>query len=284
MASNVDVIDNILKENILKNISFISDPSKINISLNDLKYIPELTKVISFEKIISLKEITLNQIHKEKWPQLIYIFLNKYNFIQKFSGKKYFDYTKMLGFWDLEHYKNIFKIGDKEKEPDIKMITNDEEHKFYLWDNISDNDKIYIGYMFFSAYNKIKNDQSINEKEYTYFTDINFQMGDYGIIENFKFFFLKQFKNFISTSNGSFFGDFSFGSNLKNMIQTKYKTENLSKLEMDISGFINDISLLYDNALKLNFVDIKTIDDYSIKVIVNVNLNEEILQFEIIKN
>jgi len=271
---------NEILKTVLDNISFTSDPSKIIITIDDLKYIPQLSEIISFEKIVQNKTLSLNEFNDLEKEKIIFKFLKKYVFIQKFNKKWYFDYTKLYNFWpDLEYYKQIFKT-----DPDLKFTTNDEEHSFYLWENIKLHDKIYIGYMFFSGYDKIKNEESINEKEYTYFTDINFGLDNLGIIDNFEVFFLKQFSVFINTNHGSVFGDSSFGSNLKNYIQSKNRLETIDKIQSDIKGFVNDISILYNNAIQILNIKVTEIDEYSYVFNILLQLNEKKIEFTIKKS
>jgi len=265
---------------VLENINFVTDPSKIIITIDDLKYIPELSKIISFEKIVQSKTVFLSDFHDIDKEKIIFIFLKKYNFIQKFEKKWYFDYTKMLEFWpNLSYYNQIFE----NKNPDYVITTNDKTYEFYVWDNIELYDKLYIGYMFFSAFNKIKEIEFINEKEYDYLTDIEFKSDNLNMIENFEIFFLKQFATFINTSNGDVFCDYSFGSNLKLYIQSKNNIFIFEKIKIDIAGFINDISILYNNAIELVDFSIKNINDYSIKINLIVKINQQFVKYEIIK-
>jgi len=265
---------------VLENISFTSDPSKIIITLDDLKYIPELSKIISFEKIVQSGNVTLSDFHDEDKEKIIFIFLKKYNFIQKFEKRWYFDYTKMLEFWpNLSYYNQIFE----NKDPDYVITTNDKTYEFYAWDNIELPDKLYIGYMFFSAFNKIKEMESVNEKEYEYFTDIEFKSDNLNMIENFEIFFLKEFATFINTSNGDVFCDYSFGSNLKLYIQSKNNIFLFEKIKTDIAGFINDISILYKNAIELADFSISMVDDYSLKINLLVKINQQFVKYEVIK-
>jgi len=270
-----------IMEVLLDNISFTNDPSKVMITLDDIKYIPELSKIISFEKIVQNKYVTFENFHDTDKEKIIFIYLKKYNFIQKFEKKWYFNYTKMLDFWPkLSYYIQIFE----NKTPDFKIISQGKEQKFYAWDDITLSDKIYIGYMFFSAFNKIKNTESINEKEFEFFTDIYLQAENLNMIENFEIFFLRQFSTFINTNNGVLFGDYSFGSNLKAYIQNKNNLFLIKKIENDIYGFINDLSILYNNSLELLNFGIKQPDDYSLQIILIIKINNEIVQFEIKKS
>ena len=270
-----------IMEVLLDNISFTNDPSKVMITLDDIKYIPELSKIISFEKIVQNKYVTFENFHDTDKEKIIFIYLKKYNFIQKFEKKWYFNYTKMLDFWPkLSYYIQIFE----NKTPDFKIISQGKEQKFYAWDDITLSDKIYIGYMFFSAFNKIKNTESINEKEFEFFTDIYLQAENLNMIENFEIFFLRQFSTFINTNNGVLFGDYSFGSNLKAYIQNKNNLFLIKKIENDIYGFINDLSILYNNSLELLNFGIKQPDDYSLQIILIIKINDEIVQFEIKKS
>jgi len=272
--------DQVLKT-LMENLNFTSDPSKLIVTIDDLKYIPSLSKIISFEKIIQQKTITLDQIPHDKLPDLMFEFLKKYNFVQKFTKYYYFDYNKMLEFWpNLEYYQEIFK----KLEPDLTITIDNEEHKLYRWDRLEDNDKIYIGYMFFSAFNKIREKESPNTKEYLFFTDIYLDALNLGMIENFEEFFLKEFVTFINTNFGSVFGDYSFGSNLKNYVQSKELTTIFDRIKLDIIGFISDLSLLYNNALEFKDLVIEKVDDYSYKIIVLVKINEKVIQVQIVKN
>ena len=266
---------------LMQNLNFTSDPSKLIITIDDLKYIPSLSKIISFEKIIQLKAITLDQIPYDKRPLVIFEFLKKYNFVQKYTKYYYFDYNKMLDFWpNLEYYQDVFK----NLKPDLTITVDGKEHKLYQWDKIEDRDKIYIGYMFFSAFNKIKEKESPNTKEYLFFTDIGLDILNLGIIENFEEFFLKEFITFINTNFGSVFGDYSFGSNLKKYVQSKETTEVFDRIKLDIIGFISDLSLLYNNAIEFKDLIIEKIDDYSYKILVLVLINKKVIQIEIVKN
>ena len=273
------MISQSILKTIFDNINFITDKTKIVITIDDFKYIPELSKVISFEKISKTGVITLSELTEQNQNKVIYIFLKKYNFIQKFNKYYYFDYTMMYEFWEnLEYYNSYFR----DKEPDLIISINKEEHKLYKWDKIDFNMQNYIGLMFFSAFNKIKENYSINTKEYEYFTDINFNFNNYSIITDFKKFFLKEFYNFIKTNHGSVFGNYDFGSNLKNYIQSKKSLLLYEKIKADIVGFINDLSYLYKNVISLINFDIIDIDDYNIKIIVTISLNEEIINYEIL--
>jgi len=65
------------------------------------------------------------------------------------------------------------------------------------------------------------------------------------MITDFKEFFIKELITFINTDTGSFFGSYSFGSNVKKLIQSKETRFDISD---KFRGFINDFAILYDQA------------------------------------
>lgn len=266
---------------VLENLNFINDPDKIIVTIDDLKYIPDLSKIISIEKIVKNKEITLSQLNYEKRLEVVFLFLKKYYFIQKFGKYYYFDYKKMLDFWpNLEYYKEIFK----KLKPELSISIKNENHDFYKWDDLAGHDKMYIGFMFFSAFNKIKNNFYPNDKEYDYFTDIGLSIENMNMIDNFKNFFLKEFMIFINTDYGSVFGDYQFGSNLKKYIQTKDSVLVFDKIKLDIIGFINDLSVLYSGAITFKDLIIEQTYSFSYKITVVVSINNEVISLEINQN
>jgi len=255
---------------------FTTDKTKIIITLDDFKFIPDLNKVIPIEKIIKEKKITLSEFPFDDQNKLITIFLKKYNFIQKFVKTNYFDYEKMLKFWPKnERYLDYFKG----LEPDIK--TNNST--FYKLTKIDDFMLNYIGLMFFSAYSKIENSFNIVDKEYDFFTDVDLSINNFNIIKDIEQFFLQEFLVFIQTTYGTVFGSNIFGSNLKKFIQSKENYILFKQLEIEITSFIKDFKLLYNNIDLKNFQIIK-INDYSYKINLAVIINEKSLGFSIVIN
>ena len=259
---------------------FSIDKSKIIITMDDLKYIPQLSEYIPLQKIIKENEIYLDNLDFNIQNKIILLFLENYHFIQFFGSKKYFNYTKLEYYWpNNTYYHQIFDNLRVSKEIDIEGV----KYKYYLLDDINDYYLNYIGVLFFSAYSKIKDEKEFVEKEYDFFTDSYFENSKNGIIEDLKEFFIKQLSVFIDTLHGNIYGSNDFGSNIKTYIQNKSSNIILEKIYADFDGFINDISYLYGQFIELRDLEINQVDEYSIEIIIVIHFNNELLRFTITK-
>jgi len=140
---------------------------------------------------------------------------------------------------------------------------------------------IYVGILFFSAFSKIKEEKSLVQREYDFFTDINFTINDYSMITSFKNFFVQELVAFINTSNGDVFGSYQFGSGIKDLIQSKSLEYNTVKNKL--KGFIKDFAILYEEAFELDDINID-LNEYTLTIEIKVYLNKKHLVFKIIKN
>jgi len=252
---------------------------KIVIKLSDLKSIPELSEYISLTQIVEDKETKLIDYDFQTQNKIIEIFLKNYNFLQFINGDYYFNFTKLQELFPHNVYlSQIFQSYT----PDLEININDKTYKYYIWSKINDNIKNYVGVLFFTAYYKVENFKEYAIKEYEFFTDVNFDFNDFSMITDMKQFFITEFLGFIKTNNGSYFGSYDFGSNLKYLIQTKYIYEVFEKVFLDIKGFIHDLNILYGNFLELLDFKIDDSKDYEIVLYISVKIKEETLAFRIV--
>ncbi len=251
----------------------------IVIKLSDLKSIPELSKYLSLTQIIKDKETKLIDYDFQTQNKIIIIFLKNYNFLQFINGDYYFNYSKLLKLFPNNVY--LEQLFDT-LTPDLEITVNSEIIDYYLLSKISDNIINYIGILFFTAYYKVENLKEFSIKEYEFFTDINFDYNDFGIIKDMKQFFITEFLNFIKTNNGSYFCSYDFGSNLRYLIQTKYIYDVFEKVFIDIKGFIQDLNIIYNNFLELIDFKIDNSKDYEIFIYISVKILEEEVAFRIV--
>jgi len=261
---------------------FTLDKSKIIIKIDDIKRNQKLQKYIRLDKLLETEKIYLTDLSFKDQNEVIKLFLKEYNFIIKIANDEYFNYTKLYQFWKHNTYFIQYFSGMK---PDLTIKVNDKENEeeYFHMDKIDSIMLNYIGVLFFSAYSKIENEKVFVQKTYDFFTDCYFDGYKFGVIEDFQEFFVKQFLTFINTTHGSFFGSYNFGSNLKNVLYSKEgKLDHLAK--MDIEGFVNDISVLYNTFLKLDYIEMSYSEDtYTLTINLGIILNDKQLDFVFIK-
>jgi len=265
------------------------DKDKIIIKKEDLKTIPSLSKYISLKNILLSGTVYLKDYDLETQNNIIYLFLKEYNFISLIGNKEYFNYTKMQKLWPQNVYFNQIFQSKEAYVVDVQVIGEDgnyenQGYSFYKYNELSKYEINYIGVLFFSGYSKIEKETSFVIQEFTGFTDTSFDFNNFSMYTNLKEFFIQEFIVFLNTTKGSVFGDYSFGSGLKQMIHAKKLQKYYDYMIHDITGFINDISVLYGTFIELKKFSLEEPDNYSVKLKLEIHFNKEILEFNLVLN
>jgi len=261
------------------------DKDKIVITKDDLKVMPSLTNFISIKHMLESDKVKLADYDINTQNEIINIFLKEYGFIQLILNDLYFNYTKLEKLWPQEVYLQQMFHSKKATVYEVQTIGEDgeyttEEYKFFKIKDLNYYELNYVGILFFVGYSKTEKEVEFVIQEFEAFTDTRFDFNDFSMYKNLKDFFINQFIVFLNINNGGVFGCYEFGSNVKQLVQSKKLTTYYNKLASDIEGFVTDISLLYGGFIKLEGISFNDYD-YEIQIQIRIKFEKETLQFNL---
>jgi len=277
--------------------SFI-DYNQVEIYKSDIVNIPELLDFFSKYTIYIEDSIFLNKFNKNIQNQIGLIYLNHFGFCILYKNLNYLNRDKLNDlFYNSNKLLDIIKIAEvKTKEADINTINSsnlsveEKMNKIEIINNdskinplmLSENDLNLIILNFFSKNyrNFISQDKSI--KQSSNFYDVEMSPNKFYKITDPKEFILTMFTKFIRMRKGEIPFSSNYGSNLREIIQTKYQNFTKDLLFEEISNFLNEFSNYSD---EISLVDLvlkdSTIDDSTkLKIIVTIQINYEYVQVD----